>query len=218
MARSALTTSGGRAHGVGVSHQACTLGKPASLWGTGSVVNPRIRRLTADHQQVVAAFAGHPFVTAQPMGPAPPERYLITYRVPGLRLVVEGNTLVRSESFVVDLQLPSGYPREKPYCTTSDAVFHPNFGSYICIADFWNPSQSIVDVIVQIGDMLQYKLYNTRSPLNAVAAKWVLDNINQVPLGTRDLHPREPEISLGAVRQPTDVAAAAGENNDVLPH
>lgn len=180
-------------------------------------MNPRIRRLTADQQQIVAAFAGHPFVMAQPMGPAPPERYLITYRVPGLLHVVEDNSLVRAESFVIDLQLPSGYPREKPYCTTSDAVFHPNFGSYICIADFWNPSQSIVDVIVQIGDMLQYKLYNTRSPLNAVAAKWVLDNINQVPLGTRDLYPREPEITLGAVHQTTD-AAPAGGNDDALPH
>ena len=201
-----------------MSHHVCTLGKPTTLGGAGFIVNPRIRRLTADHQQIVAAFAGHPFVTAQPMGPTPPERYLITYRVPGLRHVVENNSLIRAECFVVDLQLPSGYPREKPYCTTSDAVFHPNFGSYICIADFWNPSQSIVDVIVQIGDMLQYKLYNTRSPLNAVAAKWVLDNINRVPLGTRDLHPREPEITLGVVHQPTDAAPPAGGNRDALPH
>jgi ubiquitin-protein ligase len=181
-------------------------------------VNPRIRRLTADHEQVVSAFAGHPFITAQPMGPAPPERYLITYRVSGLQHVPDDDSLVRAESFVIDLQLPSGYPREKPYATTSDAVFHPNFGSYVCIADFWNPSQSIVDVIVQMGDMLQYKLYNTRSPLNAVAAKWVLDNVNQVPIGDRDLYPREPEVSLGVVRGFDAAADATGGQSDVSPY
>ena len=171
-------------------------------------MNPRIRRLTADLEQVVSAFAGHPYIAAQPIGPPPPERYIITYRVPGLRYLPEDNSLLRAKAFVIDLQLPSGYPREKPYATTADAVFHPNFGSYVCIADFWNPSQSIVDLIVQMGDMLQYKLYNTRSPLNAIAAKWVLDNVNRVPIGNLDLYPRDPEINLGNVHRRIDASSS----------
>jgi ubiquitin-protein ligase len=165
-------------------------------------VNPRIRRLSADYEQLLRGFAGHPYIGIQPVGPPPPERYLITYRVPGLRLEADGVTLTRVSSFVVELQLPAGYPREKPYCSTADAVFHPNFGAHICIADFWNPSQSITDIVVQIGDMLQFRLYNTSSPLNAVAARWVADNINILPLGNVDLFPIEPEVSIGPSREP----------------
>jgi len=132
-----------------------------------------------------------------PVGPAPAERYRISYQVPALRRT-ETNELDRVDLVVVDIALPSGYPREKPYCTTPTAIFHPNFGNYICIADFWSPSNTLVDVIVQIGDMLQYKLYNTGSPLNALAARWVVDNLDRVPIGNYELLPVEPEIVLGA--------------------
>lgn len=159
-------------------------------------MNPRHRRLTADQQSVLTAFAGHPRIRVESLGPPPAERYRITYQVPALRRT-EANELDRVELVVVDIALPAGYPREKPYCTTPTPIFHPNFGNYICIADFWSPSNTLVDVIVQIGDMLQYKLYNTSSPLNALAARWVADNLDRVPIGNFELIPVEPEIVLG---------------------
>lgn len=158
-------------------------------------MNPRHRRLESDYQRIMTGFAGHPHVSVEPVGLLPPERYRIIYRVPGLRLDVD-NRIQRVSQHVVDVALPAGYPREKPYCTVSESVFHPNFGAHICIADFWSPSQSLLDVIVQIGDMLQYKLFNTRSPLNAVAARWVVENVDQLPLASLDLFPLEPEITL----------------------
>lgn len=159
-------------------------------------MNPRLRRLQADYEAILGAFGGHPYVFVTPVGPAPPERYEVVFNVPGL--VLDGqNQLQVVAQHAVSLQLPASYPREKPYCTASPQIFHPNFGAYVCIADFWNPSQSIVDIIVQIGEMLQYKLYNTRSPLNAVAARWALENLERLPLANLDLYPREPEVRLG---------------------
>lgn len=158
-------------------------------------MTPRQRRLQADHQRIAAAFTGHTHVQVQPVGPAPPERYRVLYNVPGLRMGAD-KRLVRVHQHVVDLYLPAGYPREKPYATTQAPVFHPNFGAHICIADFWSPSQSLVDVIVQIADMLQYRLYNVRSPLNAVAAKWTTENLHQLPVGNVDTVPAEPTITL----------------------
>lgn len=160
-------------------------------------MNPRLRRLEADQLAMHTAFAGHKWISIEPIGPAPAERYRITYRVPALRRSPT-NELERIELVVVEIALPSGYPREKPYCTTGTAIFHPNFGNYICIADTWNPSNTIVDTVVQIGDMLQYKSYNTSSPLNALAARWVADNLDLVPIGDRELIPVEPEIRLGS--------------------
>lgn len=162
-------------------------------------MTPRLRRLEADYNRLTTALAGHPSVTLQPMGPPPPDRYRVVYRVPGMHSRQPG-VITPVGQHVVDIQLVGGYPREKPYCTSLSPVFHPNFGAYICIADFWSPGQTLLDVVVQIGDMLQYKLYNTSSPLNAVAARWAVENIAHLPLGLVELMPVEPEINLGQPR------------------
>lgn len=176
-------------------------------------MNPRLRRLGADHEKLTLAFAGHPTVAVEALGAPPPDRYRVVYNVPGLRIDAE-HRVTRSQQHVVQILLPPGYPRDKPYCTVDAPVFHPNFGNYICIADFWSPSQSLVDVVVQIGDMLQYKLYNTRSPLNAVAARWAQENLASLPVGRVELLPQEPEVRLHGDRglpQPTTTAIADGD-------
>ena len=167
-------------------------------------MNPRLRRLRADQQRLLAAFAGHPHIRVEPVGPPPPEQYRIVYNVPGLHRGAEGS-LVTAHQHVVELNLLGGYPREKPYSTSTSPVFHPNFGNYVCIADFWSPGQALTDVVVQIGDMLQYKLYNTSSPLNALAARWAVENIAELPIGDIELQPVEPEIQLGELRTPAPV-------------
>lgn len=163
-------------------------------------MNPRLRRLQADYDEILRAFGGHPHVTVTALGPAPADRYQVIYNVPAL-VTDDANALQVRLQHIVQIHLPAGYPREKPYCTIDSNVFHPNFGNYICIADFWNPSQSVIDVIVQIGDMLQYKLFNTRSPLNALAAQWAVEHLDRLPVGDIELFPIEPEVRLLASRE-----------------
>lgn len=172
--------------------------------------SPRLRRLAADFDAVIAAFAGHRYVAVSPVGASPPDRYHVVYNVPGL-VADERNQLHVVSQHVVEIQLGAGYPRDKPYCTAGGRVFHPNFGAHICVADYWSPSQSIVDLIVQIGDMLQYKTYNTRSPLNALAARWAVENIDRLPVGDLDLYPVEPEVVLGAAADATPPQLPTGE-------
>ena len=64
-------------------------------------------------------------------------------------------------------------------------------GAHICIADYWSPAQPLVDIVVQIADMLQYRQYNIHSPLNAVAANWARRQPHKVPVGHIDLMPDE---------------------------
>lgn len=158
-------------------------------------LTPRLRRLDADYRQLMSAFTDHPHIHVEPVGTLPPERYRVLYSVPGLRLDAQ-NRVQRVYQHMVDLYLPSGYPREKPYASTFEPVFHPNFGAHICIADYWSPTQSLVEVVVQIADMLQYRLYNVNSPLNAVAANWVSENQHLVPVSNVDTMPVEPSITL----------------------
>lgn len=160
---------------------------------------PRLRRLHSDYQGLINAFSGHRHIKVEPMGPAPAEKYRVIYHVPGL-VMKAGVGLQPMQPHVVEVQLSAAYPREKPYCICRSEIFHPNFGNYICIADYWSPSQSLVDVVVQIGDMLQYKLYNTKSPLNARAALWATQNVAQLPLSSLELLPLDPEVKLGRTR------------------
>ena len=159
-------------------------------------MNPRLRRLSADHESLVVAYAGHPAVRIATIGPLPPERYRIAYSVPSLTLSADRRP-TRTSQTVVDVYLPPAYPREKPYLTTLTPVFHPNFGAHVCIADFWSPSQSLLDIVVQVGDMLQWRTYNVRSPLNAVAANWARGNAHQLPVGNVDITPLPDDIQLG---------------------
>lgn len=146
-------------------------------------MNPRLRRLEADYRELMERFEGDPSLTIIPLGAMPPERYQIVYRVPSLRLDDAGDP-VRSELTVVTLTLPADYPRGKPYAESMDPVFHPNFGHYVCIADFWAPGQTLGDIVANIADMLQFRKYNIRSPLNAVAAEWANEHAASLPIGT----------------------------------
>lgn len=169
--------------------------------------SPRHRRLASDQQQLFTAFSAHPYIRVEPLGPAPAEKYRVIYTVPGLHMT-PANELVTINQHIVELNLVSGYPREKPYCTSLSPVFHPNFANHICVADYWSPGQALVDVVIQIGDMLQYKTYNTQSPLSAVAARWAAENVNRLPIGNLNLYPQEPEIHFGDSRPVADAPEA----------
>lgn len=146
------------------------------------MISPRQLRLENEYKQLRAKLDGNPFIEIQPVGPAPFERYRVVYRVPSLRLDGQ-NRPVEAPITVVDFQLPHGYPKEKPHAVVAGAsVFHPNFGDYICIADYWSPAQTVLDIILEVGEMLQWKKYNILSPLNAVAANWAAQNRDHLPL------------------------------------
>lgn len=166
-------------------------------------MNPRQRRLNNDYRELRTRFDGDPYIQITAVGPMPPEEYVIVYRVPSLRRGAN-NHVERTQQTVVTITLPSGYPREKPHAVTVDPIFHPNFGDYVCIADFWAPGQSLGDIVANIADMLQFRKYNIRSPLNAVAAEWTNENAQSLPLsniliGSVD---RAIEIDLGAELSP----------------
>lgn len=158
------------------------------------MAGPRLRRLAADWEAIRGEFSGHPHVYVEPVGPRPPEVYRVAFRLTGL--VLSGDTPTRQEEHWCEIRLPLGYPREQPYCVPLTPLFHPNVNEHYCIADYWFAGQSIVDVISKIGDMIQYRIYNTQSPLNATAAYWAERHAELFPIGRVDLGIAEPQISL----------------------
>lgn len=149
----------------------------------------RQRRLFSDYEQVKKDFAGHKNIIVTPIGDDEiPERYHVTYFVNGIYLLADGRvaTLGRHE---VDITLHAEYPRYKPICTISTPIWHPNFrDGQICIGDIWGAGESLTDIIINIGDMIQYKSWNSSSPLSADAAKWAIENKHLFPVGNIDLY------------------------------
>lgn len=148
----------------------------------------RMRRLASDYEQIKKDFAGHKNIIVTPVGDEPPEKYHVTYFVNGIYLLPDGRieTLGRHE---VEITLHADYPRYKPICKITTPIWHPNFrDGQICIGDIWGAGESLSDIIINIGDMIQYKSWNSYSPLCADAAQWAMENKHLFPVGNIDLY------------------------------
>lgn len=158
--------------------------------------SPRLRRLYADYQSVTEEFAGHPYIQVKPLYGNPPEAYEVTYRVPGVVLDPATQRPYVAQEHRARIYLHRDYPREKPKCVMETPIFHPNIGSYICIDDYWAAGETLVDIIIHIGQMIQYQNYNPKSPLNPVAAMWATAHKDLFPVGNIDLYQPDLDIDL----------------------
>lgn len=163
----------------------------------------RMKRLTFDWEQISKDFANHQYIKISPVGIEPYERYNVTYFVNGIYLKPDGQVEVQSRH-EVEITLHSEYPRYKPLCKIMTPIWHPNFrDGQICIGDIWGAGENLSDIIINIGNMIQYKSWNSYSPLSADAAKWAIEHKQMFPVGNIELNianagleDKEVEIAL----------------------
>jgi ubiquitin-protein ligase len=150
---------------------------------------PRIRRLKLDYEQLQQRFRSWPLISIVGTAGLPPEFYRFQYLIRGLYVAPDGAILERNEH-LLEINLSLGYPRRAPQCRMLTPVFHPNFDdSSVCIGDFWAASEALDDLVVRIGRMITYQEYNTKSPLNGLAAKWAAQNAHLLPVDARPVAP-----------------------------
>jgi ubiquitin-protein ligase len=168
--------------------------------------SPRTRRLLLDHETLTRRLAGWPLVQITGTAGLPPEIYRFTYNLRGLYVSNTGEILERN-IHVLEVNLSLGYPRRAPQCRMLTPVFHPNFDdAMVCIGDFWAASEGLDDLVIRIGRMITYQEYNTKSPLNGLAAKWAAQNTNLLPIDPRSVAPPSETTVVSA---PTPVVEAA---------
>jgi hypothetical protein len=69
-------------------------------------------------------------------------------------------------------------------------IFHPNIAPHaICIGDHWSPGEPLWSIVARIGEMIAYQSYNTKSPLNGEAARWVEQHVGELPLDPVSMMP-----------------------------
>lgn len=148
----------------------------------------RLRRLAADYQRIQDYVRRHPRVTLVQADGAPPERYQLQYVIRSLKQ--SNGELVQVDSHMVEIVLPRNYPRTPPQCRMLTPVFHPNIAPHaICVGDHWGAGETLDSIVIRIGEMLAYQSYNVKSPLNGEAARWVEENLYQVPTDKVSLLP-----------------------------
>jgi len=93
-------------------------------------------------------------------------------------------------------------------------VFHPNFDdAMVCIGDFWAASEGLDDLVIRIGRMIAYQEYNTKSPLNGLAAKWAAQNPHLLPVDARAIAP--PLKAASAESSPTEPVSSPAAGSTV---
>jgi len=181
------------------------------------MLSPRIRRLKLDQDSLLKRFNGWPLVRIVGTAGMPPELYRFQYFIRGLYVAPDGAILERNDH-LLEVNLSLGYPRRAPQCRMLTPVFHPNFDdSSVCIGDFWAASESLDDLIIRIGRMISYQEYNTKSPLNGLAAKWAAQNSKLLPVDARPIAPplgeqqqAEPALSPLPAPAPPAIPPAVG--------
>jgi hypothetical protein len=160
--------------------------------------------LIADRDLLRKEFVGHPLISVDAVSGNPPERYSVSFRIRGIERLEIDRTPQFRDWHVAEIYLHDAYPRQKPVGTMQTPIFHPNFGQFICIGDYWGASETLADVIVQIAQMVAYQKYNPASPLNREAARWARENARLFPTDPRDMYPAHPPIELLLAAATTD--------------
>ena len=165
----------------------------------------RLRRLQADFAKLQEYVRRHPRVQLVQHDGDPPERYQLQYRVRSLRQ--KDGELTEVSDHVVEIFLPRNYPRTPPQCRMLTPIFHPNIAPHaICIGDHWSAGEALSSIVARIGEMIAYQSYNTKSPLNGEAARWVDENLDQLPLDPVNMDAEE--LPAAAAPRPAPPPAA----------
>src|ERR1700732_1320693 len=173
------------------------------------MISPRVRRLKLDFGTLTQRLMGWPLIRISGTAGMPPEGYRFTYNVKGLFVTPAGDIQER-DIHEMEVNLSLGYPRRAPQCRMLTPIFHPNFDdAMVCIGDFWAASEGLDDLIIRIGRMITYQEFNTKSPLNGLAAKWAAQNPSLLPIDTRNISP--------PAAQPPDPASAVQAAQSALP-
>jgi len=157
---------------------------------TTHIASMRMRRLYIDFHKMKELAKKSGLIKIEHFG-MPPERYIVTYLCKGLvRRDKNVEPHIISEH-KLEIFLHKRYPRLAPRLKWLTYIFHPNILSVdknggVCIGS-WTPAESLDKLCVRIGEMIQFKNFNTKDVLNKEAAIWVKNNIDKIPIDERSL-------------------------------
>jgi len=176
------------------------------------MLSPRIRRLQSDYERLKNRFKNWPLIQISSFEGNPPEKYRIIYNIHGLYTEADGSIKERNQH-ILEINLGLEYPRRPPQCRLVTPIFHPNFNeTEVCAQDNYAASEGLDDLVIRIGQMIAYQFYNTKSPLNGLAAKWAAKNNEKLPVDAREISPPQGKTESSPLAlQPQVVRIASAD-------
>lgn len=148
----------------------------------------RETRLRNDYQKVRELQDRSEFIRIVRVEGDPPEKYVIRYTVKGVENITGSGDPLYREQHDVSVYLHAEYPYKQPQLKWMTPMFHPNIHvtGAVCIGAWW-PAKTLDELLLTLGEMIQYKNYEPRDPMNSKAATWALQRKSMFPIDGREL-------------------------------
>jgi ubiquitin-protein ligase len=148
----------------------------------------RENRLRNDHHLLRELVNRSEFIHIVTTEGDPPEKYLIRFTCRGVEKIQPNGDPVYREQHEVTIYLHAEYPLKQPQLKWLTPIFHPNIHvtGAVCIGAWW-PAKKLDDLLLGMAEMVQYKNYDPKDPMNSKAAAWALRNKNLFPVDKRAL-------------------------------
>lgn len=167
----------------------------------------RETRLRNDYQRVRELVNRSDFIQVLSTEGDPPERYLIRFTCRGVEKVNAYGEAVISEQHEVSLYLHAEYPLKQPQLKWMTPIFHPNIHitGAVCIGAWW-PAKTLDELLLSLGEMIQYKNLDPADPMNSKAAAWASRHKHLFPIDPRPLKGESltDQIVIGTTEEETD--------------
>lgn len=150
--------------------------------------NIRETRLRNDYERVKELVHRSEFIHIVSTDGDPVERYLIRFTCDGVEKLNSANQPVTSAVHEVSIYLHAEYPLKQPQLKWQTPIFHPNIHitGAVCIGAWW-PAKTLDELLLTLGEMIQYKNFDPKDPMNSKAAAWSMRNQRLFPIDNRAL-------------------------------
>lgn len=152
------------------------------------MLNPliRSRRLTAEFQRLQVIHNRRGLIAIEDSRGTPPDFYVIRYMCRGILRIEDGKPVYGNTHRVL-IQLTSSFPTTQPLMRWLTPLFHPNVsegGEAVCVGS-WFPAKTLDQLVLMLGEMIQYKNYASHDPLRVDASLWAMQNKHLLPVDNR---------------------------------
>lgn len=150
--------------------------------------NIRETRLRNDYSRVQALIQRSDLLEIVRTEGNPPDKYQIRYLCRGVEKLARNGEPILRDVHEVSIYLHAEYPLKQPQLKWLTPMFHPNIHNTgaVCIGAWW-PAKTLDELILSMGDMIQFKNLDPKDPMNSKAAAWAIRNKHRFPIDDRNL-------------------------------
>ena len=152
------------------------------------VLHGRRARLLLEYEKLINLEKRSDFIKVEPVNKIegmPPEEYIVTFSCRGIAGLKPDKSPELADFHQVSMKLSSNFPNQEPYLKWLTPIWHPNIEHkephHVCTNNVqnWYSTKSLNDLVVSLGEMVQYRRYHAEwvapFPLDKEAADWVIN-------------------------------------------